>query len=110
VFDAVAEVALGASGVSPVSFVSCKDSSASAVMSFKVWFAFEGAKGDVGEAVTVVLDGMLAITLGSCLVFGAVDNVALITLGSCARCCCLVPVVCAGVVVFISVWDGAIAR
>ena len=82
VFDAVAEVILGECGVSPVSLVSCTDSSASVVMCFNVWFAFEGAKGDVGEAVTVVLDGMLVITLGSCLVFGVVGNVALIFLRS----------------------------
>jgi len=68
-------------------------------MCFNVWFAFAGAKGDVGEAVTVDLDGMPVIILGSCVVFGAVDNVASITLGSCARCCFLVPVVCADVVV-----------
>ena len=53
VFDAVAKVALGARGVSPV-----------------------------------CLDGIPVSTLGSCLVFGAVDNFALITLGSFARCCC----------------------
>ena len=52
-FDAVAKVALGVCGVSPVS-----------------------------------LDGIPVSTLGSCLVSGAVDNFALITLGSFARCCC----------------------
>jgi len=75
VVDAVAKVALGACGVSPVS-----------------------------------LDGIPVSTLGSCPVSSDVDDFALITLGSCARCCCLMPVVCAGVVVFVLVCNGAIAR
>ena len=63
VVDAVAKVALGACGVSPV-----------------CW------------------DGIPVITLGSCPVSIDVDDFALITLGSCVRCCCLMPVICAGVV------------
>jgi len=65
VVDAVAKVALGACGVSPVS-----------------------------------LDGIPVSTLGSCPIS---SDFALITLGSCVRCCCLMPVVCAGVVVFVLV-------
>ncbi len=83
------------------------DSSASVVICFNVLVAFEGTKGDVSEAVMVVLDVISVITLGSCLVFGAAVNVASLIFGCRARCSCLVPVVCVG---FLFVCNGAIAR
>jgi len=58
----------------------------------------------------IVSSTYVVITLGSCRVVGAVVNVASITLGSFARCCCLMPMVCGGVVVIVLVCNGAIAR
>ena len=81
VFDAVAEVALGACGALSIFSVSC-----------------------------IVSNTSVVITLGSCRVVGAVVNVVSITLGSCVRCCCLMPRVCGGVVVIVLVCNGAIAR
>ena len=58
----------------------------------------------------VSLDGIPVSTLGSSPVSSDVDDFVLITLGSCVRRYCLMPVVCAGVVVFVLVCNGAIAR